>query len=63
MPISDKEIYSIGELAKATGMTVRMLQHYDNIGLLPASGRTEGSRRHHPREALAIFVKSFYNKK
>ncbi len=37
--------YSVGEIAKSTGLTVRTLQHYDNIGLLPASGRTEGGRR------------------
>ena len=43
----DERIYSVGELAKATGLTVRALQHYDNIGLLPPSGRTEGGRRYY----------------
>lgn len=28
-----------------TGLTVRTLQHYDNIGVLPASGRTEAGHR------------------
>lgn len=36
---------STGEAAKISGLTIRALQHYDNIGLLPASGRTEGGRR------------------
>ena len=44
--------YLVGELAAATGLTVRTLQHYDNIGLLPSSGRTEGGRRYYTREDL-----------
>lgn len=39
------KLYTVGEVAAATGLTVRTLQHYDNIGLLPVSGRTEGGRR------------------
>lgn len=44
---SNEKTYSIGELAKETGLTVRTLQHYDNIALLPPSGRTEGGRRYY----------------
>ena len=40
----EKQI-STGEAAKISGLTIRTLQHYDNIGVLPASGRTEGGRR------------------
>ncbi|MCR1897437.1 MerR family transcriptional regulator [Irregularibacter muris] len=39
--------YSIGDLVNATGITVRTLQHYDNIGLLPASERDENGRRYY----------------
>lgn len=42
--IGEKQI-STGEVAKISGLTIRTLQHYDNIGVLPASGRTEGGRR------------------
>jgi DNA-binding transcriptional MerR regulator len=35
----------VGELAGLTKMTVRTLQHYDNIGLLKPSSHTEGGRR------------------
>lgn len=42
--MSKKQI-STGEAAKISGLTIRTLQHYDNIGVLPASGRTEGGRR------------------
>ena len=35
----------IGELAEKTGMSLRTLRHYDEIGLLAASGRTEGGFR------------------
>jgi DNA-binding transcriptional MerR regulator len=43
----DPNRYTVGELAKEVGLTVRTLQHYDNIGLLPPSGRTEGGRRYY----------------
>jgi DNA-binding transcriptional MerR regulator len=35
----------IGELAKRTGLTVRALHHYDRIGLLKPSSRTESGYR------------------
>jgi MerR family transcriptional regulator, thiopeptide resistance regulator len=36
---------TIGALAKRTGLTVRTLHHYDEIGLLEPSGRSEGGYR------------------
>ena len=35
--------WKVGELADRTGLTVRTLHHYDAIGLLCPSGRTESS--------------------
>lgn len=35
----------IGELAKATGLTVRTLHHYESIGLLTPPARTDGRQR------------------
>jgi MerR family transcriptional regulator, copper efflux regulator len=35
----------IGELAERTGMSLRTLRHYDEIGLLVPSGRTDGGFR------------------
>ncbi|PPG18274.1 MerR family transcriptional regulator [Rathayibacter sp. AY1E8] len=35
----------IGELAERTGLSLRTLRHYDEIGLVKASGRTEGGFR------------------
>ena len=43
--IMGKKQISTGEVAKISGLTIRTLQHYDHIGVLPASGRTEGGRR------------------
>jgi DNA-binding transcriptional MerR regulator len=36
---------TVGALAKRTGLTVRALHHYDQIGLLSPSGRTEAGYR------------------
>jgi DNA-binding transcriptional MerR regulator len=55
--------FTVGEISQATGMTVRTLQHYDNIGLLPVSGRSEGGRRYYTEKDLLkleqiVFYKS-----
>ncbi len=38
-------LYSIGELAKRTGVAVKTIRHYTDEGVLPASGVTEGGYR------------------
>ncbi|KUM38535.1 MerR family transcriptional regulator [Arthrobacter sp. EPSL27] len=35
----------IGELADRTGLSLRTIRHYDDVGLLPASARTDGGFR------------------
>jgi len=35
----------IGELAERTGLSLRTIRHYDEVGLLPASARTGGGFR------------------
>ncbi|NJC21043.1 DNA-binding transcriptional MerR regulator [Arthrobacter pigmenti] len=35
----------IGELADATGLSLRTIRHYDELGLLPDTTRTEGGFR------------------
>jgi DNA-binding transcriptional MerR regulator len=48
--------WTIGELARASGVTVRTLHHYDEIGLLTASGRTPaGHRRYTPRDLRRLY--------
>ena len=47
----------IGELAERTGLTVRTLRWYDQIGLLPPSGRTESGHRVYNEEDLARLQK------
>jgi len=59
----DEKIFTVGEIAKSTGLTVRTLQHYDNIGILPTSGRTESGRRYYTKKDLLrleqiVFYKS-----
>jgi DNA-binding transcriptional MerR regulator len=38
-------LMKVGELARSTGLTVRTLHHYDEIGLLKPSGRSEAGYR------------------
>jgi DNA-binding transcriptional MerR regulator len=37
------QVWKVGELAGRTGLTVRTLHHYDRIGLLNPSGRTDSN--------------------
>lgn len=39
------QTWKVGALAKATGLTVRALHYYDQIGLLHPSGRSAGGHR------------------
>ncbi len=39
--------YSVGQVARLAGVTVRTLHHYDEIGLLPPSGRMASGYRNY----------------
>jgi DNA-binding transcriptional MerR regulator len=40
-----QQTWKVGELAERTGLTIRTLHHYDAIGLLSPSGRTESAHQ------------------
>ena len=44
------EALKVGELARRTGLTVRTLHHYDEIGLLKPSLHTESGHRLYTRQ-------------
>lgn len=49
-------LWSIGELAAATGVTVRALHYYDSIGLLRAGVRTAaGHRRYNEQDLRRLY--------
>ncbi len=43
--------FSIGELARRTGVKVPTIRYYEEVGLIPAAPRTEGGQRRYGREA------------
>src|SRR4051795_1469681 len=45
MTTSAEQIYQASEFAERAGVTVRTLHHYDRLGLLKPSGRTEAGYR------------------
>jgi len=47
------EHWKVGELARRTGITVRTLHHYDEIGLLSPSTRSQAGYRLYTREDVA----------
>ena len=44
--------YTTGEVSEASGLTVRAIQYYDNIGLFPSTGRAENGHRFYTEEDL-----------
>ncbi len=42
---TERTAWKVGDLAEQTRLSVRTLHHYDEIGLLSPSGRTEGGHR------------------
>ncbi|MGI8880163.1 MAG: MerR family DNA-binding transcriptional regulator [Jatrophihabitans sp.] len=42
-----ERMWRVGELAAATGLTVRALHYYDQLGLVEPSRRTAGGHRDH----------------
>lgn len=43
----------IGELAERTGLSLRTIRHYDDVGLLPATARTDGGFRVYTEDDFA----------
>ena len=43
--VSSPVMMKIGEVAEATGLSLRSIRHYDDVGLVPPSGRSEGGFR------------------
>src|SRR6266545_2276091 len=50
---ANDRVYAVGELADLARVSVRTLHHYDAIGLLAPSGRTEAGYRLYGHEELA----------
>ena len=54
--MSNDPDWTIGELAKATGVSVRTLRYYDQLSLLaPPHRTTSGHRRYGPAEATRLY--------
>src|SRR5262245_26499647 len=53
METAQTDAWSVGGLARAAGVTVRTLHHYDSIGLLSPSARSDAGYRVYDRDDLA----------
>src|SRR4051812_1470245 len=46
-------LFSIGQLARSTGLPVRTVRFWSDLGLVPPAGRTSGNYRLYDAEAAA----------
>ncbi len=53
---SEPTTMHIGELAERTGLSLRTLRHYDDVGLVSASARTEGGFRLYTQDDYARLI-------
>src|SRR4051794_1212486 len=53
MHVGDDTFWSIGEVARKTGLTVKLIRHWSDIGLVHPAGRTPAGYRVYDAEALA----------
>ena len=52
---AEQSLYTIEQVATRTGLTKRTLRYYEEVGLLPPAGRTEGNyRRYSEADAQRI---------
>lgn len=51
--VSDDGLYSIGELAERTGLSVRTIRFYADQGVVPATGRNAAGHRRYDVDGLA----------
>ncbi|RBQ20882.1 TIGR03086 family protein [Spongiactinospora rosea] len=49
----ETRLLSIGELAARTGMSVKLIRHWSDIGVVPPAGRTPSGYRRYSEEAVA----------
>jgi DNA-binding transcriptional MerR regulator len=50
--VEKSEVLSIGDAARQTGLKIPTIRYYEQIGLLPAPGRSDGNRRYYGEDAI-----------
>lgn len=52
LPQSRNGQYTIGRAAEISGVSAKMIRHYESIGLIPRAGRTPGNYRTYTRNDI-----------
>lgn len=47
--------WSVGQLAQASGLSVRVLRHWEDMGLVTADRSPKGHRRYRPAQVTRLY--------
>ncbi|MBN9620317.1 MAG: MerR family transcriptional regulator, partial [Actinobacteria bacterium] len=53
--MSDEPVWTVGELAVASGLSVRVLRHWDALGLVSPERTPSGHRRYGPAHVTRLY--------
>lgn len=53
MHVDDTGLWGIGEIARKAGLSVKLVRHWSDVGVVPPAGRTEAGYRVYDSESLA----------
>ncbi|MFE7315959.1 TIGR03086 family metal-binding protein [Streptomyces sp. NPDC057555] len=53
MHVDDAVVWNIGEIARKTGLSVKLIRHWSDVGVVPPAGRTAAGYRVYDSESLA----------
>ncbi|MFC6015280.1 MerR family transcriptional regulator [Plantactinospora solaniradicis] len=51
--VDERTLYSIGDLARRTGLPVRTIRYYSDVGVLPPTDRSSANHRRYDLTAVA----------
>ncbi|WP_310726906.1 MerR family DNA-binding transcriptional regulator [Streptomyces sp. N2A] len=53
MHVGEADLWGIGDIARKTGLSVKLIRHWSDVGVVPPAGRTAAGYRLYDSQSLA----------